>query len=72
MATRTDMATKLTLKVATGQSASGSPTYSNRNVANIETTATDNDIYGFGVAYGNLQAHAVGKIIRTDTATLVS
>lgn len=71
MATRTDMACSLGLKVATGQTAQGSPVYSTRTINNIETTASDNDLFGFGTAYANLQVHALGKIIRTDKATLV-
>lgn len=67
---RVDMKTTLGILVATGQTSSGSPTYSTRSVSNIETTASDGDIYAFGVAYGGLQAHAVGKITRTDKSTL--
>jgi len=71
MVKRTDEATKLTLKVVTGQTEAGDNTYSSRNFSKIDPEADDASLYSVGNGLGSLQSHTVGFINRTDTATLV-
>lgn len=63
---------KLTLKVATGTTASGGTTYSSRSVANIAPTASDTPLLNFATSYAALQAHELGSVTRTQSCELVN
>ncbi len=63
-------ATKLTVKVVTGSSASGKPVTAQRTFSNINPEISDADAYAIGCKLGTLQSHEVSGIIRTDTKEL--
>ncbi len=63
-------ATKLTLKVVTGSSASGKPVTAQRTFSNINPDISDADVYAIGCKLGALQVHEVNGMIRTDTKEL--
>ena len=71
-ALRVNEESKLTLKVATGTTARGGTSYSNRNVVNISPVATDTKVLEFATGYAALQSHTLGSVVRTNTAELIA
>lgn len=66
----TGKTSKLVLNVATGTSASGGTTYSNRTINNINPDATNAAVYGFGEGLASLQTHSLREIRRQNTVVL--
>lgn len=61
---------RLTMKVQTGVSASGSPVYRQRSFNNLKPAASDSDVYAVGQALAGLQIHTLASVTRVDDATL--
>ena len=70
-ALRVNEESSITLKVVTGQTASGANSFSNRTVPNINPVATDTKALQFATAYAALQSHTLDSVIRANKAELV-
>lgn len=70
-AKKTELATKLSLAVVTGQKPDGTMTTATRTVGNINPSLSDADMLDIGTDLGALQKHEVTAVKRIDTAELV-
>ena len=70
-AKKTELATKLSISVVTGQKADGTMTTATRTVGNINPSITDADMLDIGTDLGALQKYEVAAVKRTDSAELV-
>lgn len=68
---RVATASRLTIKVQTGLSTSGSPVYRVRTYRNVKPAAPEADIFAVGQALGSLQKHTVSSIARVDEGDLM-
>lgn len=62
---------KIQVKVETGVTSGGNPTYSIRSLSNIKNVLSDEDARVIGSGYGALQTYPVGSIVLAETAVLV-
>lgn len=65
-------ASRLTIKVQTGISATGSPVYRVRTYRNVKPTAPEADLFAVGQALAGLQKHVLNSINRVDEGDLVN
>ena len=70
-AKKTELATKLSISVLTGQKPDGTMTTATRTVGNINPSLTDADMLDIGTDLGALQKHEVAAVKRIDSAELV-
>lgn len=70
-AKKTELATKLSISVVTGQKADGTMITATRTVGNINPSLTDADMLDIGTDLGALQKHEVAAVKRIDSAELV-
>lgn len=68
---RSDETKKIQVKVETGVTSGGKPTYSIRTLSNIKNALPDDDARVIGSGYGALQTYPVGAIVLAETAVLV-
>ena len=68
---RSDETKKIQVKVETGVTSGGNPTYSVRSLSNIKNDLSDDDARVIGSGYGALQTYPVGAIVLAETAVLV-
>ncbi|OPX87535.1 MAG: hypothetical protein A4E52_01359 [Pelotomaculum sp. PtaB.Bin013] len=61
----------LRLELRVGVSASGNPVIRNKNLANVKSTASDQDLYDIAAALAALQQYPLNGISRVDNAQLV-
>ena len=72
MAKKSEQATKLVLKVVTGQKADGTPSTAQRSFANVNPALSDEDLLSLGTKLGALQRYEVASVGRTDSAEIVA
>ena len=72
MAKKSEQATKLVLKVVTGQKADGTPSTAQRSFANVNPALSDEDILSIGTKLGALQRYEIAAVGRTDSAQIVA
>lgn len=70
-ATKTEIATKLSIVVVTGQKADGTIATASRTVGNINPNITDTDMLEIGSDLGALQQYEIKAVKRIDSAELV-
>lgn len=71
-AKKTELATKLSISVLTGQKDDGTMTTATRSVGNINPSLTDADMLDIGTDLGALQKYEVAAVKRIDSAELVN
>ena len=71
-AKKTELATKLSILVVTGQKADGTMISATRSVGNINPSITDADMLDIGSGLGALQQYEVRAVKRIDSAELVA
>lgn len=71
-AKKTELATKLSISVATGLKANGAAVTESRTVGNINPSLTDTDMLDIGTGLGALQKYEVSAVKRIDSAVLVN
>lgn len=71
-AKKTELATKLSISVVTGQKPDGTMTTAARTVGNINPSLTDTDMLDIGTDLGALQKYEVAAVKRIDSAELVN
>lgn len=62
---------KIQVKVETGVTSGGNPTYSIRSLSNLKNDLSDDDARVIGSGYGALQTYPVSAIVLAETAVLV-
>lgn len=62
---------KIQVKVESGVTSGGNPSYSVRSLSNIKNDLSDDDARVIGSGYGALQTYPVGAIVLAETAALV-
>ncbi len=72
MASKSNNATKLTLKVHAGQDANGKDLFRQRTFNRMNPGLTDDDVYAIGTGLAGLQTHELVSIARTDNATITA
>lgn len=72
MAKRTEITSKLILKVITGTNADGSDKIAQRSFKNLNPEVTDDQILAIGKKLGNLQTLPVAHIARQDCSDLAA
>ena len=65
-------ASRLTIKVQTGVSVTGSPVYRVRSYRNVKPGAAEADVFEVGQALAGLQAHPLTGISRVDEGDLMN
>lgn len=70
-AKKTELATKLSISVLTGQKDDGTMTTATRSVGNINPSLSDADMLDIGTDLGALQKYEVAAVKRIDSAELV-
>ena len=70
MAVKNAATSKIILKVENGVGESGKTLFANRTFQHINPALSDDDAYTIGAALAALQTHALGSVIRTDSAQL--
>ena len=72
MAKKSEQATKLVLKVVTGQKADGTMSTAQRAFAGMNPALADEDILSIGTKLGALQRYEIAAVGRTDSAQIVA
>ena len=72
MAKKSEQATKLVLKVVTGQKADGTLSTAQRALAGMNPALADEDILSIGTKLGALQRYEIAAVGRTDSAQIVA
>ncbi|MCW2276894.1 DUF1659 domain-containing protein [Heliophilum fasciatum] len=70
--TLTPQSTALLISLEEGTTTSGSPKYKTLTFSNINTGATNQDVYDIGAALAGLQNKTLYQIERKDNGTLAS
>ncbi len=60
----------LLIKIQTGQTTDGTPTYTTKTITQLNPACTDADAHAVGIAIGGLQVYPVGSIQKRLTVTL--
>ncbi len=67
---KTNLGTKFILAVETGVTAGGASAYSQRSIAHVHPSLSDEDALDIGTAVAALQSYPLGTVTRQDTAVL--
>ena len=61
----------LRLELQVGVNSSGNPVYRNRNLSNVKSAASDQDLFDVATTLAGLQGYPLNGISRVDGAQLV-